>query len=404
MDVTKDNFGQALNEFTAAIGACDFAALDMEMTGLYESREYQPSREDSCDERYAKLRCSVETFGVVQVGICLFTWKADGDSGFYEAQPFNFNVFPASTVGGVDAGFSSRASALAFLAKNSFDFNKWVYQGIPYLRTSTANSLRTERTRLLTRRKRSVAPDERHTKFVADVECALAAFIKSKEPTLRYELANSYERKLVYDAVASHDTLGTRSRMGAIEVFKGSPRAMARHIAHKIKSFNSSVDDAHGFTRVIDLLSASRKPVIGHNMLLDVLHALQKFVSDLPPSRTQVEHDIAQFLPVLIDTKYIIESTPGVKARYGTSSLDEIAPVLEREDSGSIRFHPRFMRNVSHSMHEAGYDAYMTGATFIRLLKLDGSIDLAIYKYVNRLYAATAEGIYWDIKPDKLSI
>ncbi|KAJ2503231.1 hypothetical protein GGH96_000483 [Coemansia sp. RSA 1972] len=403
MDVTIDNFGQALTEFTAAIGACDFAALDMEMTGLYESREFQPSRDDSCDERYAKLKRSVEAFGVVQVGICLYTWKADGDSGFYEAQPFNFNVFPASTVG-ADAGFSSRASALAFLAKNSFDFNKWVYQGIPYLRTSTADSMRAERTRLLTRRKRSVAPDERHTKFAADVECALAAFIKSSEPTLRYELTNSYERKLVHDAVASHDTLGTRSRMGAIEVFKGTPRSMARHIAHKIKAFNSSVDDAHGFTRIIDLLSASRKPIIGHNMLLDVLHALQKFVSDLPPLRTDVERDIAQFLPVLIDTKYIIESTPSVKARYGTSSLDEIAPVLEQEGNASIRFHPRFTRNVSHSMHEAGYDAYMTGATFIRLLKLDGSIDLAIYKYVNRLYAATAEGIYWDIKPDRLAV
>ncbi|KAJ2358893.1 hypothetical protein IWW50_003083 [Coemansia erecta] len=398
MDVVKDNFGRALGEFTEAIGACDFAAIDMEMTGLYETRDHQPSRQDTLDERYAKLKRSVEAFGVVQVGVCVFTWVADGDSGYYEARPFNFNVFPAPAVGGidVDAHFASKSSALEFLAKNSFDFNKWVYQGIPYLRTETAERLRAERTRLLTSRQRLVTPDPLHADFVADFERALAVFLASNEATLRHETANTYQRKLVYDIVSSYDTLGTKSRAGAIEIFKGSRKAMARHVAHKVRAFSACVDEARGFTAVIDLLSSARKPVVGHNMLLDVLHAYSKFVADLPPARADVERTIAGFLPVLIDTKHIIESTPAVKARYGTSSLDEIAPALEREATVAIRFHPRFTRNVSHNMHEAGFDAYMTGATFIRLLKLDGSSDMPIYNYVNKLYAATSEGTYWD--------
>ncbi|KAJ1836443.1 hypothetical protein LPJ63_000231 [Coemansia sp. RSA 2711] len=396
MDVTKDNFAKALGEFKAAVGACDFAALDMEMTGLYEAREHQPSRLDTCDARYAKLKRSVEAFGVVQVGVCLFTWVGD----CYEARPFNFNVFPASTVGGADADvhFACKSSALEFLGKSGFDFNKWVYQGIPYLRSETAERIRAERTQLLTSRQRAMPDDP----FVADLERALAAFMASARQSLLYETANSYQRKLVYDAVSSHDTLGTRSRAAGIEIFKGSRRAIARLVASKVRALDACVDGARGFTAIIDLLSAARKPVVGHNMLLDVLHAYSKFVRDLPPTRPEFARAVAGFLPVLIDTKYIIESTPAIKAKYGTSNLDEIAPALEAAGGAApIRFHARFTRNVSHTMHEAGFDAYMTGATFIRLLDLGGGLDLApelvLYRYINKLYAATTEGMSWNV-------
>ncbi|KAI9479772.1 hypothetical protein LPJ78_003393 [Coemansia sp. RSA 989] len=400
MDVTRENFGKALAKFTQAVAECDFAALDMEMTGLYETREHQPSRLDTREQRYQKLKRSVEAYGVIQVGICLFTWTTKDGVGFYEAQPFNFNVFPASSVGGVsvDEHFGCKTSAFEFLAKNAFDFNKWVYQGIPFLRGDTAERIRSERTLLLTSRQRSMTPDDCHADFVVQFEAALAKFMASADKTLRYDAANTYERRLIYDIVRIHDTLGTRSRAGCIEIFKGSRKAMQRHIGNKVQQFSACVDEARGFTDVIERLSAARKPVVGHNMLLDVLHAYSKFVAQLPPTFAEFERAVAGFLPALIDTKFIIESTPGIKARYGTSNLDEIAPLLERDCAGPIRFHPHFHRNVSHNMHEAGFDAYMTGSTFVRLLNLgSGGLgrapELVLYRYLNKLYASTAEGI-----------
>ncbi|KAJ2796197.1 hypothetical protein H4R20_005607 [Coemansia guatemalensis] len=440
MDVTRENFEKVLREFEAAIAQCDFVAIDMEMTGLYESKELQPSRLDTLDERYAKLKRSVELYGVIQVGVCLFTWvdghkqgqregaaaATDGGTddpgggadetangtgdvgGYYEARPFNFNVFPSSSVGGiaVDAHFGCKSSAFEFLARNSFDFNKWVYQGVPYLRTEDAERIRKERMAMLTSRQRKIDADDRHREFVRDFEVALGAFVDSGEQVLRYETGNSYQRKLIHNIVSSHDTLGTRGRNDCIEIFKGSRSAMAKHTAQKIKTLNQNVKNARGFCAVIDLLSAARKPVVGHNMLLDVLHAFSKFHRPLPARREEFERALAQFLPVLIDTKFIIESTPGIKDRYGTSSLDEIAPMLEREaGSGlaSIRLHPRFTRSASRNMHEAGYDAYMTGASFIRLLKLDGGVsraaeqssELVLYRYINKLHLSTATAKFW---------
>ncbi|KAJ2376823.1 hypothetical protein IW150_001754 [Coemansia sp. RSA 2607] len=150
-------------------------------------------------------------------------------------------------------------------------------------------------------------------------------------------------------------------------------------------------------------------------MPLDVMHAFSKFFRKLPESRVEFEHEMQRFLPVMIDTKYIIESTPAIKAKYGTSSLEEIAPMLERESAsisdGSrqlIRHHTKFTREATSSMHEAGYDAYTTGATFIRLLKLEGGLNLSsissscessselvLYRYINKLYQALGNELYW---------
>ncbi|KAJ1894015.1 hypothetical protein LPJ66_005427 [Kickxella alabastrina] len=449
MDVTRDNFAKALEEFRQAIGGCDFVAIDMEMTGLYETKQLQPSRLDTTNERYSKLKRSVESYGVIQVGICLFTWvdtQDESSGGFYEARPFNFNVFPCTSVSGipVEAHFGCKNTAFEFLARNSFDFNKWVYSGIPYMRSEEARQLKAERTSMLTNRQPRAEVDERHRVFVRDLDRVLKTFVASREKTMRHETANSYQRKLVYELVASHDTLGARSRPGFIEVFKGTKKTMAQHTAHKLRQLAASIEEARGFCAIIDLLSAARKPVVGHNMPLDILHAYSKFYRQLPESRVEFESAVLRFLPVLIDTKYIIESTPGIKAKYGTSNLDEIAPVLEKEalalasalgsassgdgagpgagvgdgDGGSgsgsgkralIRNHANFTRDVSCNMHEAGYDAYMTGATFIRLLHLEGGLNLSagadcedgrelvLYRYINKMYLAISDAMFWQL-------
>ncbi|KAJ1926288.1 hypothetical protein FBU59_007330, partial [Linderina macrospora] len=157
MDVTRDNFKAALREFSAAITTCDFVAIDMEMTGLYPDNQSKPYRKDTNDERYQKLKKSAEMFGVVQVGICLFTWidsaseDSDGGNqesgGYYEACPFNFNVFPCTNVSGipVTTHFNYQNTAFEFLAKNSFDFNKWIYQGVSYLREDEIERVRKEK-------------------------------------------------------------------------------------------------------------------------------------------------------------------------------------------------------------------------------------------------------------------
>ncbi|KAJ2788737.1 hypothetical protein GGI18_002789, partial [Coemansia linderi] len=179
MDVTRDNFDHALAEFRLAISSCDFAAIDMEMTGLYADRARQPSHLDTKNERYHKLLQSVESYAVIQVGICLFSWvdsKPDEPKdGYYEARPFNFNVFPCTSVGGfpIESHFGCKNTAFEFLARNSFDFNKWVYQGIPFLNADQAERIRSDRVSLLTKRQPRMEVDDQHKAFVRDLEAAL---------------------------------------------------------------------------------------------------------------------------------------------------------------------------------------------------------------------------------------
>ncbi|KAJ2788186.1 hypothetical protein H4R21_007051, partial [Coemansia helicoidea] len=324
------------------------------------------------------------------------------------ARPFTFNVFPGASAGSVsaDVHFGCKSSAFDFLTRSSFDFNKWVYQGVRYLRADDAERIRRDRASVLSSRGRApVAEGEQHGEFVREFERTLAAFVASPQTSMRHETANSFQRKLIYDIVAEHGTLGAQGRAGCIEVYKSTRKALDTRRAHKLKSLDRNVEEARGFCAVMDLLSAARKPVVGHNMPLDVLHAYDKFVRPLPETRAEFERKIQAFLPVLVDTKHIIESTPAIKSQYGTSNLDEIAPMLEKAaaDHPRIQFHPQFTRNVSHTMHEAGYDAYITGASLIRLLSLDGALslspnhagELVLYRYINRLHLVTTEGTYW---------
>lgn len=408
MDVTRDNFNEALTEFHEAIACCDFAAIDMEMTGLYENRDNQPNRLDSMEKRYKKLKRSVESYGVVQVGLCMFTWIED--EGYYEARPFNFNVFPCTNVGGmaVETHFGCKNTAIEFLAKNSFDFNKWVYKSVPYLKYGDADNLLKARVEQLTSRGEPAEVDKGQIEFVRELKQKVAVFIMTKQRTMCCETANSYQRKLVHSIVGEYDNLGTRGRNGNIEIYKGTKKALAQQVQQKLQSMRASITEARGFCAVIDALSASQKPVVGHNMLLDILHAYSKFYEPLPQTHQLLERAMARFLPMMIDTKYVIESTLSLKNRYRTSNLDEIAPMLETEANRAlnptmIRNHPKFPKDFSstESMHEAGADAYMTGATLIRLLKLEGGLqtnnEMALHPYINKVYVALEETMSWDM-------
>ena len=83
------------------------------------------------EEGYEDLRKSASKFLTIQIGIS--TFKFDPSNGSYLAKPFNIFVFPTTLTGYSPQGrcFLTEASSLDFLAKNRFDFNKWVYQGTP---------------------------------------------------------------------------------------------------------------------------------------------------------------------------------------------------------------------------------------------------------------------------------
>jgi poly(A)-specific ribonuclease len=216
MDVTNDNFEAVLKELETIIPACDFAAIDMEFTGLSGFKRFERSSPDECqavpensghsngtdeemsnatksrdlEKKYQEVRTS-GNFLVIQVGVCPFTWSEK--SGEFIAHPFNFYTFPRE-VRGHDPRFLCQTTSMAFLAeKGHFDFNKLIRSGIPFLSHEQEALVRN-----------SAVVDPEHDRFVVELREKIISFLIAGEPTnLLLPPADSYRRKLTYQELGS---------------------------------------------------------------------------------------------------------------------------------------------------------------------------------------------------------
>ncbi|MDP2437808.1 MAG: CAF1 family ribonuclease, partial [archaeon] len=126
-----------------------------------------------------------------------------------------------------------------------------------------------------------------------------------------------------------------------------------------------------GFRLVFEALMRSRKPLVGHNLTTDLMHLWHRLHSPLPPSYALWKRDLNRCFPVIVDTKHII----GLLV-----SLDASIPRLPNTSLGILFdavLAPPFSQTPTiqqcHSpdaqqLHDAAYDAYITGVVAIRLL------------------------------------
>lgn len=141
----------------------------------------------------------------------------------------------------------------------------------------------------------------------------------------------------------------------------------------------SLLDNLLGFTKVIRLLIQSKKPLIGHNCLTDLLLIYEKFVRPLPDKLSEFKAIIHDLFPVVIDTKVLIRENrkslreldidfPSTALQSLYLSLKSSATKLSALNPPTIVIHhnsPKYDR--AEHLHEAGYDSYIAGFIFIKL-------------------------------------
>eukprot|EP00966_Prymnesium_polylepis_P078042 1809126-Prymnesium_polylepis.1 len=66
MEVTADNFDDALVRFEASLATCAFVAFDEEMTGIMLDKTTAPAVGDSAEARYLKMKRVTEEFSLMQ--------------------------------------------------------------------------------------------------------------------------------------------------------------------------------------------------------------------------------------------------------------------------------------------------------------------------------------------------
>ncbi|XP_004342975.2 hypothetical protein CAOG_07890 [Capsaspora owczarzaki ATCC 30864] len=226
------------------------------------------------------------------------------------------------------------------------------------------------------------------------------------EPTLLLPVCTSYMRRLVYQAFEQKYPVGFLVESidptdpappghKAMTITRGTAEEKAQRqeartqaqlaAQQEIKALaDEMMHQAIGFRHVIDCISEHKKLVVGHNMLLDLAHTFDKFIGDLPEQLDDFKNQFAQVFPYVADTKHLASSSE-LGGRFESTALaDLVRTLLYESDSAPINvelpdeFNAYPLQPVSSSaaaagaqpnerLHEAGYDAYITGLGFVAL-------------------------------------
>lgn len=60
-----------------------------------------------------------------------------------------------------------------------------------------------------------------------------------------------------------------------------------------------------GFSQIINLLVEYKKPIVGHNLFLDVLLLHSQFIGPLPKKYSLFKKNVNSLWPMIYDTKHI---------------------------------------------------------------------------------------------------
>jgi hypothetical protein len=129
MDITQHNFLESLPFVEDSLATADFVAFDTEFSGLSVGYDDEGNDYDTIEDKYQKLKHCCQRMNAFQIGVATYKWDAAKKK--YSIRPFNFYVFPTTSMMGKRT-MQFNTSNINFLMSNNFDFNKLFREGINY--------------------------------------------------------------------------------------------------------------------------------------------------------------------------------------------------------------------------------------------------------------------------------
>ncbi|XP_029417859.1 poly(A)-specific ribonuclease PARN isoform X4 [Nannospalax galili] len=373
MEIIRSNFKSNLHKVYQAIEEADFFAIDGEFSGISDGPSVTALTNgfDTPEERYQKLKKHSMDFLLFQFGLCAF--KYDHTDSKYITKSFNFYVFPKPfSRSSPDVKFVCQSSSIDFLASQGFDFNKVFRNGIPYLNQEEERQLREQYDEKRSQAngagalayaspntsKCPVMIPEDQKKFIDQVIEKIESLLQSEEKNLDLEPCTGFQRKLIYQTLSWKypkgihvETLETEKKERYIVISKVDEEERKRREQEKHTKEQEELNDAVGFSRVIHAIANSD-------------------LNDFKEMTTCV-------FPRLLDTK-LMASTQPFKAIINNTSLAELEKRLKETPFNppkveSAEGFPSY-DTASEQLHEAGYDAYITGLCFISMADYLGSL------------------------------
>jgi poly(A)-specific ribonuclease len=401
MEITKENFEECFPDMEKKILECDFCSIDCELSGITNFKDLNSF--DTPRSRYEKMKKNDQKYLILQFGLCVFKLK-DGQSTEYEATAYNCFLFPRSQNSkySEDVSFSALNSSIEFLSSQNFDFNKVFSQGIGFMSKDHEEKVRSRLEKAISDRKTPkdlLYPSNSNNKEVNDninkIMTQIDEFyaneteskmeIKFTDFLLRVFIEKNIKQKYMNKLKYEYKFLENKERLMYLKRVDASQEQ---------KSELDVLDEEIGFSKLIWLLSKSQKMIIGHNMLTDIMQICRQFFSSpLPDSYDDFKSMANSLFPKILDTKYMANIAP-LKELINTSVLGDMDKLLDKEPftaasaSSSVEC-ANYSTNADEKLHEAGYDAFITGRSYIRmhsyLKKFNTSKNLLDY-YLNKIF------------------
>ncbi|KNH07043.1 ribonuclease [Perkinsela sp. CCAP 1560/4] len=402
MDITKQNFASILAKFEELLARSEFVAIDEEMTGM-SLKDISESCFDSAADSYEKKRQIAASYMLIQVGICLFE-KTTG--GKYLVRPFNFFAFPSSdyTFRKLVRPITLETEAVAFLRRNNLDFQKWIYEGVGYCNEEEEQLYREHvEEQYAPKRQDIVLRDgdkETAEKILQYIKNWLSTDQGAKELMLPQTDSRPI-RKFVENQLSviapSHES-----------TFRGRKWLIIPKVAADVERMKEErMLNFCGVREIFKLLVKYRKPIVGHNMLMDLFFLISGVDRPIPNSIANFQEYMQETFPSVWDTKVLTAADPALESKLrfsglqylfeyfsenpimsaeqkdGSSSANESSPQDSAPHEGALdcmQFPLGFEKyevvlkkhrvpspNKQSLAHEAAYDAMCTGFVFLQL-------------------------------------
>uniref|UniRef100_A0AAY5EJ85 Poly(A)-specific ribonuclease PARN n=1 Tax=Electrophorus electricus TaxID=8005 RepID=A0AAY5EJ85_ELEEL len=315
MEVTRQNFKDSLCPIYSAIEEADFLAIDGEFSGISDGPSVSALTNgmDTPGERYVKLR---------------------------------------------------KSSSIDFLASQGFDFNKVFRSGIPYLNQEEESQLREQY-----EERRSQVNGAGTPSYISPNSCKGPVNVPDEHKDFIGRVYSaSCGDSCRYPKGIHVETVETEKKERFIQISKVDEEERRRMEQQKYER-----------DLAIHNLRTCGKLVVGHNMLLDVMHTIHQFYCSLPEVAMELD-DFKEVtmcvFPRLLDTK-LMASTQPFKELITNTSLAELEKQLKEKPFKAPRVECsegfQSYDTASERLHEAGYDAYITGLCFISMANYLGS-------------------------------
>nr|XP_025688168.1 poly(A)-specific ribonuclease PARN-like isoform X2 [Arachis hypogaea] len=306
--VNNSNFPESLQEIKDHIAHSDFVAVSMEKTGSPAPPSWHRLLPfDTVETAYLKASLSAHHFQLLQFAVCPFSIS---DSNTLVAHPYNFLLFPRDELrmGMPSYSFSCQPSSLASMACQGFDFNACI------------NDVFVERIKSRIKHWRKTCKSS-GTSGNKDEELinSLRNIVRGSEqlrsrPCLTIDVCSERQVQLIVEMLAeiSDDLLpliipAKSGSTQAIRVVLANSKEDKDFLERELQNVEEEeTKKIRGFREVIDLISASQKPVISHNSLNDCTLIHSKFIAPLPPEVDEFVSSMCTVFPEVLDVNYLI--------------------------------------------------------------------------------------------------